>query len=105
MAVLQFIHSSVGGHLDPWVRTIPWRSKWQPTSLFLPGESHRQRSLVGYNPKGCKELNSTEQGSAHAQTFRWCPDFWILKIDMNTHMLLLYTLRLLFLLGKHIKVE
>ena len=37
---------------DPWVRKIPWRIKWQPTPLFLPGESHGQRSLVGYGPWG-----------------------------------------------------
>ena len=38
----------------PWVRKIPWRRKWQPTPVFLPGESHRQRSLVGYSPWGRK---------------------------------------------------
>ena len=32
---------------DSWVRKIPWRREWQPTPVFLPGESHRQRSLVG----------------------------------------------------------
>ena len=35
---------------DPWVGKIPWRGKWQPTPLFLPGESHGQRSLAGYSP-------------------------------------------------------
>ena len=35
---------------DPWVGKIPWRRKWQPTPVFLPGESHVQRSLVGYSP-------------------------------------------------------
>ena len=35
---------------SPWVRKIPWRRKWQPTPVFLPGESHGQRSLVGYSP-------------------------------------------------------
>ena len=35
---------------DPWVRKIPWRRKWQPTPVFLPGESHGQRSLAGYSP-------------------------------------------------------
>ena len=35
---------------NPWVGKIPWRRKWQPTPLFLPGKSHGQRSLVGYNP-------------------------------------------------------
>ena len=33
---------------DPWVREIPWRRAWQPTPVFLPGESHGQRSLAGY---------------------------------------------------------
>ena len=35
---------------DPWVRKILWRRKWQPTSVFLPGKSHGQRSLAGYSP-------------------------------------------------------
>ena len=35
---------------DPWVRKIPWRRKWQPTPVFLPEESHGQRSLAGYGP-------------------------------------------------------
>ena len=34
----------------PWVRKIPWRRKWLPTPLFLPGKSHGQRSLEGYSP-------------------------------------------------------
>ena len=44
---------------EVWVRLligkIPWRKAWQPTSVFLPGESHGQRSLVGYSPWGHKE--------------------------------------------------
>ena len=35
---------------DPWVRKIPWRREWLPTPVSLPGESHGQRSLVGYSP-------------------------------------------------------
>ena len=34
---------------NPWVRKTPSRRKWQPTPAFLPGESHRRRSLVGYS--------------------------------------------------------
>ena len=45
---------------DTWVRKIPWRRKWQPTPVFLPGESHGQRSLVGYSPWGDKESDTTE---------------------------------------------
>ena len=35
---------------DPWVRKIPWRRKWQPTPVLVPGKPHAQRSLVGYSP-------------------------------------------------------
>ena len=38
---------------DPWVRKIPWRRKWQPNPVFLPGKSHGQNILVGYSPWGC----------------------------------------------------
>ena len=40
---------------DPWVGKIPWRTAWQPTPVFLPGESQGQRSLVGYSSWGHKE--------------------------------------------------
>ena len=42
------------GSMDAWVKKIPWRRKWQPTPVFLPGESHGQRNLVGYSPWGFK---------------------------------------------------
>ena len=45
---------------DPCVRKIPWRKVWQPTPVFLPGESLGQRSLVGYSPWGHKESDTTE---------------------------------------------
>ena len=35
--------------VDPWVRKIPLRRKWQPNPVFLPGKSYGQRSLVGYS--------------------------------------------------------
>ena len=40
----------------PWVGKIPWRRAWQPTSVSFPGESHAQRSLVGYSPWGHKKI-------------------------------------------------
>ena len=46
---------------NPWVRKFPFRKKWKPTPAFLPGKSHRQRSLVGYSPWGHKESDTTEQ--------------------------------------------
>ena len=45
---------------DPWVRRIPWSRKWKLTPVSLPGESHGQRSLVGYNPWGHKESDMTD---------------------------------------------
>ena len=47
--------------LIPGSGRFPWRRKWQPTPVFLPGESHGRRSLVGYSPWGCKELDTTER--------------------------------------------
>ena len=38
----------------------PWRRKWQPTLVFLPGKFQGQRTLVGYSPLGHKELDTTE---------------------------------------------
>ena len=46
---------------DPWVRKIPWRRKWKPTLIFLPGEFHRQRSLAGYGPRDHEESDITER--------------------------------------------
>ena len=47
-----------GFHL--WVRKIPWRRAWQSTPVFLPGESHGQRSLASCSPWGHKESDTTE---------------------------------------------
>ena len=44
----------------PWVGKIPWRREWQPTPVFSPGESHGQRSLLGYSPWDHKESDTTE---------------------------------------------
>ena len=44
---------------------VIWRRKWQLTPVFLPGESHGQRSLVGYSPRGRKESDMTEQLHFH----------------------------------------
>ena len=44
---------------DPSVRKMPWRRKWQPSPVFLPGKSHGERSLAGYSPWSRKESDST----------------------------------------------
>ena len=53
---------------DPRVGKIPWRRKWQPTLGFLLGKSHEQRSLESYDPRGCKESDTTEWLSTHSLT-------------------------------------
>ena len=72
--------SSLGGVLDgsdtkesackagdlgstPWLGGYPWRREQLPTPVFLPGESHGQRSQVGYSPWGHKESDTTERFS------------------------------------------
>ena len=51
---------------DPWVRKIPWKRKWQPTPVFLPGKSHGQWSLVGYSQWSCKESDTIERLHFHS---------------------------------------
>ena len=46
---------------NPWVQTISWRRKWQPTPVFLPAKSHGRRNLVEYSPWGRKESDMTER--------------------------------------------
>ena len=55
---------------NPWVGKIPWRRAQQPTPVFLPGESHGQRSLVGCGPCGHKELDTTESLSMRIRVTR-----------------------------------
>ena len=50
---------------DPWVRKIPWRRKWQPTPVFLPGESHGQRNLAGCCPWGHRVRYDDSSDLAH----------------------------------------
>ena len=52
---------------DPWVGKTPWGRAWQPTPVFLPGESQGQRSLAGYSPWGHRESDTTE-ATLHAHT-------------------------------------
>ena len=50
---------------DLWVGKVPWRRKWQLTPVFLPGESHGQRSLEGYSPWVYKESDTIEHTCIH----------------------------------------
>ena len=55
---------------DPWVGKIPWSRVWQPTLVFLPGDSHGQRSLSGYRIHRIAELDTTEATACmHANNY------------------------------------
>ena len=70
---------------DSWVRKISWRRKWQPTPVFLPGESHGQRSLVGCSLQGRKESDTTERLHFHFHFLSYwtVPLFIIYWIGLN----------------------
>ena len=73
---------------DPWVGKIPWRSKWQLTLVFLSGEFHGQRSLLGYSPLGLRELDMTEV------TEHICTQFNTHCWECNMHLKSTYLLNL-----------
>ena len=60
---------------------VNWRRKWQPTPVFLPGKSHRQKSLVDYSPWCCKEWDTSEQAYTHCSK----QPFWL-----ELHLLTFY---------------
>ena len=61
---------------NPWFEKIPWRRKWQSTLVFLPGKSHGQRSLAGYNSWGYKEVEITEGLSTHTHAHTHSISSW-----------------------------
>ena len=62
--MVKSLPANAGDLRDTQVQSLGWKDplnrKWQPTPVLLPGESHGQRSLVGYSPEGQKELDTTE---------------------------------------------
>ena len=62
---LSCIYSCRRQGFSPWLGKIPWRRVWQPTPVFLSGESHGQRSLAGYSPWGCKRIRHNWNDLAH----------------------------------------
>ena len=60
---------------DLWVGKIPWRRAWHCTPVFLPGESHGQRSLVGSSPWGHKGSDTTERLSTQPSSSEWVACF------------------------------
>ena len=58
---------------DPWVGKIPWRRKWRPSPVFLPGKFQGERNLVGYSTWGHKELDMTEATKRIPRTAQHLP--------------------------------
>ena len=65
---------------NPWVRRIPWMRKWQLPPVLLPGKFHGQRSLAGYSPWGCKQLDMTEWLCKHTHISKG------IKMDKATYL-------------------
>ena len=85
--------------METWVRSLGWDDPLEeenvnPLQYFLPEKSHGQRSLVGYSPKGCKELDTTKWVSMHAHTV---PIFQVLKQKFLGYLLLLDAFMLFYL--------
>ena len=86
-----------GGTWRSYSLNLLWRRKWQSTPVFLPGESHGWRSLVGYGPRGHKESDTTERLHLHLLPHAWdsgichsrlcrmlsisfCPPVWLVPV-------------------------
>ena len=71
--------------MDLWVEKIPWRTKWHPTTVFLPEKSHGQRSLASFSPWGQKELDLTEHLSTRTDKYTCPPLFLPMEKAMAPH--------------------
>ena len=74
----------------PWVKKSPWRREWLPTSVFLPGKSHGQRSLVGYSPWGQRDSDTTKwlTQKADVLVLVWLlenPGILIIRVSFLSH--------------------
>ena len=89
----------------PWVRKIPWRRTWQPTPVWLPGDSHGQRSLADYSPRGRKHSNTTSVFETYSYIRTWLlflrlihtfkHDFWFWDLFIPLHVDILLSFSLL----------
>ena len=70
---------------NPWVRKIPWRRKWQPTPVFLPGKSQGQKSLGGLQPMGLQSLTRLSLHRPLAPSPIMNPAFAILNVNISLY--------------------
>ena len=70
---------------NPQLRKISWRRAWQPTQVLLPGESHGQRSLAGYSPRGSQRV--CQIWLKWLSTHRYCNEYEEILISNScTHL-------------------
>ena len=85
---------------ETWVRTLggemPWRTAWQPAPVFLPGESHGQRSLVGH----IQSIGLQRVGHDWSETF----SFILWKVSIWNIYSISWMRKLRFCMGKNFKV-
>ena len=90
---------------DPWVRKIPWRRKWLPTPVFLPGKPCGQRSLVGCSPWGHKRVRHTKW-LTHTINVGWMNVSLTIASDIPlAHGNICYFLSLWFPTSEHSNME
>ena len=68
---------------------IPWKRAWQPTSVFLPGKLHEQRSLAGYSPWGRKKSDTAERLNTHTMSINLSIYQYLSHIGF-THLPIIY---------------
>ena len=75
---------------DPWVGKIPWRRAWQATPIFLPRQSHGEKSLVGYSP--CQVENLAEASKHTHPEEEWTGGFAPFSLGLNSVLPVFYLL-------------
>ena len=68
---------------NPWVGKILWRRKWQPTSVYLPGKSHGQRSQASYSPWGHKKSDMTLWLKTTNNSLVWLAKIPFIQLHVN----------------------
>ena len=79
---------------------MPWKREWQPTPVFLSRESHGQRSLVGYSPRGCKRVRHdlvTKRQLLHGSVYFVCGVHALKDLNLLKNVDMLYGPLLLLL--------
>ena len=65
---------------DPWVGKIPWRKKWQPTPVLLPGKSHEQKSLADCRPRALKRVRHHLVTKQQQHLVSYSPTAWVVSL-------------------------